>query len=121
MIFGYLGAPMFSEGQMVETLRNTKVRVNMKGRLYLKNGERYMYFDPFYFKIIENTISHIDFTNFFPTTTFLGPIVKNYFVNNAEFLNSKVYPDFEKAFSETFTNLANQIAVSATFDEAFPY
>ncbi|KAL7015288.1 hypothetical protein ACKWTF_016384 [Chironomus riparius] len=121
MIFGYLGAPMFSEGQMLETFTNTKVRVVLKGRLYPKNGQRYFKFDPIYFKIVENTISFVDFTNFFPTTSFIGPFVKNYFINNAEFLNSKVYPDFEKALSETFTYVANQVALSATFDEAFPY
>jgi len=120
MILGYFGAPMFSEGQMFERLANTKIRVNMKGKLYYKNGQRYFKFDPIYFKIIENSITLVDFTNLFPTTTFLGPFVKTYFVNNAEFLTSKVYPDFEKSFSEIFTQIANQIALSATYDEAFP-
>ncbi|XP_070496855.1 uncharacterized protein [Chironomus tepperi] len=121
MIFGYLGAPMFSEGQSYERLENSKVRVTMHGRLIDKNGQKFIKFDPFYFKIIENKINFIDFTNFFPSTTFLGPLIKNYFVNNADFLNAKVYPDFEKAFSDTFTYVANQIALGATFDEAFPF
>ena len=120
MVFPLFGAPLFSEGQMYEGLANTKIRLIMKARLYNKNGQKYLKFDPFYFKILQNSVRFINFTNFFTSTIFIGPIAKNYIVNNIEFLTMNIYPHFEKAFSETFTQVANKIAVGATFDEAFP-
>ena len=105
MILGYLGTPMFSEGQIYERLQNSKIRIIMKGKLYNRNGRRYLKFDPLYFKILENSVKFIDFTNFFPTSTILGPFVKSYLTSNAEFFHTEIYPELEQ---------------SAPYDEVFP-
>ncbi|KAL7015289.1 hypothetical protein ACKWTF_016385 [Chironomus riparius] len=115
------GAPLYSEGKMYEVLTNVKIRAILKGNLYTKNGQQYVKFDPIYIKILDNTINFIDFTNFLPQTTFLGPFVKNLVVNNVEFLKKNIYPFFEKVFSDTFTRIANQVATQGSFDEIFPY
>jgi len=120
MILGLLGVPLFSEGMMYEGLKNTKLRLTMKGQLYKRNNQRYLKFDPFQFKILQNSVRYLNFTNLFPNTILIRPVVHNLIVNNAEFLTRNIYPHFEKAFSETFTQIANKIAVGATFDEAFP-
>ena len=121
MKINIFGANIFSEGKMYEVLTNSKIRVILKGNLYTKNGQQYIKFDPIYVKILDNTINFIDFTNFLPQTTFLGPFVKNLVINNVEFLKKNIYPFFEKVFSDTFTRLANQIATQGSFDEIFPY
>ncbi|KAL7015290.1 hypothetical protein ACKWTF_016386 [Chironomus riparius] len=120
MIFNLFGAPLFSEGKMHEGLSNTKIRLIMKARLYNKNRQRYLKFDPFYFKILQNSVRFINFTNLFPNTILIGPIVQNYIVSNIDFFTRNIYPNFERAFTDTFTQVANKISVGATFDEAFP-
>jgi len=120
MIFGYLGAPIYSEGKIFENLVNTKVKFIIKGRLKNINGQRFLKFDPFYIKILETSIKFVNFTNFFPSTVLVGPIVKQFLIDNIDYFNDSIYPDFEKSFSEIFTNAANKIVLSAPFDELFP-
>ena len=121
MIFGYLGTPMYSEGKVFERLANSKIRIIIKGRLHYINGQRFLNFDPFYFKILETSIKFVNFTNFFPSTILVGPIVKQFLIDNIDYFNERIFPDFEKSFSEVFTNAANKIALSASFDELFPF
>ena len=120
MRFGYLGAPIYSEGYILQSLANVKMRIIVRGRLHYIDGQRYLNFDPFYFKIIEGSSNYINFTNFFPNTVLVGTIVKNYLIANIKYFNERIFPDFEKSFSEIFTKVANQIALSAPFDEIFP-
>lgn len=120
MVFGLFGSPVYSNGQMFEKLENTRVGLKMKAKLYIKNGENYMRFDPFYFKILQTEIKSLRLTNLFPGTLFIGPIVYSYFSDNKEYITRAIYPDFEKTFSQTFTRMANELATSASFDELFP-
>ena len=121
MILGYLGFPIYSEGHVLQSSGNLKMRIVVKGRLHFINGQRYLIFDPFYFKIIESSTKYINFTNFFPNTVLYGPIVKNFLIINIDYFNELLFPAFEKSFSDIFTKVANQIALSAPFDEIFPY
>ena len=120
MIFALFGSPLFSEGQVYETLTNVKVRVAFKAKIEFINEAQHLKFDPFYFKILQNTITYINFTNLFPNTIFIRPIVHNYLVNNIGYVTQTIYPDFERSLSETFTKVANELATGATFDELFP-
>lgn len=120
MVFALFGTPLFSEGQVYETLSNVKVRVAFKAKIHFINGAQHLKFDPFYFKILQNTVTSINFTNLYPNTIFIRPIIHNYLVNNIGYVTQTIYPDFERSFSETFTKVANELATGATFDELFP-
>ena len=120
MVFGLFGSPFYSNGQMYEKLENTRIGLRMKAKLYTKNGEKYLRFDPFYFKILQSDVKSLRLTNLFPNTVFIGPVVYSYFTDNKEFITRAIYPDFEKTFSQYFTKIANELATSATFDELFP-
>lgn len=120
MIVALFGSPLFSEGQVYEILSNIKVRVAFKAKIYLINEAQHLKFDPFYFKILQNKIIYINFSNLFPNTFFVRPIVHNYLVNNIGYVTQTIYPDFERSLSDTFTKVANELAVGATFDELFP-
>ncbi|KAL7015286.1 hypothetical protein ACKWTF_016382 [Chironomus riparius] len=115
-----LPCPLDSEGVRHEVMENVKIRIIMKGRLYQKNGQNYLKFDPIYFKILESSVKLLELTNFLPGFI-IAPIFKAYFQLNADFLFKTLYPDFEKNLSKIFTGAANQIVSNAPFDEIFPY
>ncbi|XP_070496806.1 uncharacterized protein [Chironomus tepperi] len=120
MIFGLFGSPLYSNGQMFEKLENTRIGLRMKAKLYTKNNDQYMRFDPFYFKILQSDVKSLRFTKLFPNTLFIGPTIYSYFSDNKEFVTRAIYPDFERTLSSAFTRMANELATSATFDELFP-
>ena len=86
MRFGYLGAPIYSEGYILQSLANVKMRIIVRGRLHYIDGQRYLNFDPFYIKTSEASSKYINFTNLFPNTILVGPLLKNFLINNIDLI-----------------------------------
>ena len=78
-------------------------------------------FEPVTFKILSSNVKEMKISNQIPNSLILGPLYETFTQFNSESMVRNVYPDMEAEFSKFFTQIANQIANQASFDEMFPY
>lgn len=107
------------KGDVTGSLDNTRARVRLRGVRYQKDGQTYMKFEKFLFKIQVNS-SKIHLDNLFNGDPTLGQIGNQFINDNIDLFLSEVTPGLEKSLAETFTEVANDILRYATLDEIFP-
>lgn len=120
LIFRLFGFSLKGRGDIIANFQNTRARVSMKARKYLKNGEAFLNFEKFYIKIQPGQQRNIKLTNLFQGNPGLEEIGNAFINGNSEFFLTDVYPSLENSLADLFTNIANRITGDASFDELFP-
>lgn len=111
-----------NQGDSSTIIDNSRGRITMRALKYFANGAEYLKFDKFKIKIQVGDIKHAYLSNLFDgaRSPLLQEIAINLIRNQPEFLISEIYPPIEENLSQTFTSIANKLAISSTFDELFP-
>uniref|UniRef100_A0A336M337 CSON008823 protein n=1 Tax=Culicoides sonorensis TaxID=179676 RepID=A0A336M337_CULSO len=107
------------KGDVTGTLENTRARVRLRGVRYQKDGQTYMKFEKFLFKI-QVASSKIKLDNLFNGDPTLGQIGNTFINDNIDLFLSEVTPGLENSLARIFTEVANDILQEATLDEIFP-
>lgn len=98
---------------------NMKADVRLRGNIEQIDGKNYLQFEKFDIKIyIEK--SHIDLQNLFAQDPLLGRALNEVVNDNSDLFLSEIIPSLEASLSEKFTNIANRITRSFTYEELFP-
>lgn len=107
------------KGDMEGSFENSRARVKMQAKKYVKNGVTFMKFDKFNIKIQigKNVLSLKNLFNGDPT---LGQIGNQIINENSELFLGEIIPGLEKNLAEIFQKTANEIVETASFDEMFP-
>lgn len=111
------------QGDSSAIIDNSRGRISIKGRKYFgPNGVEYLNFEKFLIKIQIGDVKHAYLSNLFDSSRsqILQEIANNLVRNEPQFLLQEIYPPIEEHLSQTFTTIANKLAISATFDELFP-
>lgn len=96
-----------------------KADVKLKGHLEEINGKNYLQFEKFDIKLyIEK--SHINLARLFARDPVLGRATNEVVNENSELFINEIKPSLELSLAEKFTNIANTITRSFTYEELFP-
>lgn len=120
LVIKLFGQNLDNRGDGVIKLDNARARVAMKGSRYTKEGKEYIKFDRFRLKVQPGTIRHLKLSNLFQNDKNLEEAANAFINANSDFLLQNVYPTVEKDLAELLTNIANELAKNATYDELFP-
>lgn len=84
-----------------------------------KNGKNIIQFEPLNVRI---TISEqkLQFDNLFNNDPALGKVSNRIINDNLNLFTHDVIPELEKSLSKKFTEIANSILSTTTYDEMFP-
>lgn len=94
----------------------------MKARareVMMPNGIKAVQFDRLNVKIqIDDSKMHLD--NLFNGDPVLGQVGNNFINENSALFLAEIIPGMEKSLSKTFTEVANSILSTTTYDDMFP-
>lgn len=120
LVIKIFGQNLENKGEGIIKLENPRARVALKGSKYIKNGKEYLKFDRFRIKVQPGTIRQLKLSNLFESDRSIEEAANAFMNANSDFLLQNVYPSIEKDLAELLTNIANEIAKNATYDELFP-
>lgn len=120
MSMNFLGSNVNSEGDYSTQYIGCKIKIQMKGVKYLKNGVEYMKFEPFGIKFNRGKEENLKITNLFNGNRVLGEIVHALILYDENFAANNFYPQIEAGLSKSFTSIANKIIEQSPFDELMP-
>jgi len=118
--FNFLGNKLKANGDFFINHENMKLLIPIRLRRVITNGIEVIRIDPIVVQILQFKVTQIKFTNLFGGNKALEDIVYSLILNNPEFSSKNVRPGFEGNLSKKFTEIANKILESTTFDEMFP-
>lgn len=107
------------KGDMDGSFENSRARVKMVSKKYVKNGQTYIKFEKFNLKI-QIGKNRLNLKNLFNGDPNLGQIGNQFINENSELFLGEIIPGLEKNLAEIFTKTANEIVENASFDEMFP-
>lgn len=107
------------KGDMDGSFENSRARVKMISKKYVKNGQTFIKFDKFNLKI-QIGKNRLNLKNLFNGDPNLGQIGNQFINENSELFLGEIIPGLEKNLAEIFTKTANEIVENASFDEMFP-
>ncbi|CAG9811071.1 unnamed protein product [Chironomus riparius] len=120
LIIKIFGQNLDNKGDGFIKLENARARVSLKGSKYSKDGKEYIKFDRFRLKVQPGTIRQLKLSNLFQNDRNIEEAANAFITANSDFLLQNVYPTIEKDLAELLTNVANELAKNATYDELFP-
>ena len=120
LVIKIFGQNLDNKGEGFIKLENARARVALKGSKYLKDGKEYIKFERFRMKVQPGTIRQLKLSNLFQNDPNIEDAANAFIASNSEFLLQNVYPTIEKDLAELLTNVANELAKNATYDELFP-
>lgn len=107
------------KGDMDGSFENSRARVKMVSKKYVKNGQTFIKFEKFNLKI-QIGKNRLNLKNLFNGDPNLGTIGNQFINENSELFLGEIIPGLEKNLAEIFTKTANEIVENASFDEMFP-
>ncbi|CAG9812007.1 unnamed protein product [Chironomus riparius] len=120
MEFNFLGARLKSNGDYFAEHTGAKLIMPLRGRRFVQNGIEKIRFDPIAIKFDRGTVTKLRISNLFGGNKALEEIVHSLIISNPDFVYKSVYPQLESELSKVFTDIANKIVETTTFDEMFP-
>jgi len=120
MEFTLFGSNLKTSGDFFINHENMKVIIPLRLRRVIKNGIEVIKIDPIAVQILQFKITKVKFSNLFGGNKVIEEIMQALFINNSEFAFNNARPVIESNLSKTFTEIANRILESTTFDEMFP-
>lgn len=120
LVIKIFGQNLENKGEGIIKLENPRARVALKGSKYIKDGKEYLKFDRFRIKVQPGTIRQLKLSNLFESDRNIEEAANAFITANSDFLLQNVYPSIEKDLAELLTDVANEIAKNATYDELFP-
>ncbi|KAJ8953214.1 hypothetical protein NQ314_007379 [Rhamnusium bicolor] len=98
---------------------NYKCDVIMKGHIIKINGKDHLEFDKFNISIGSGG-NYFHFGNLFQQDPIIGKATHDVINDNTDLFVNEIRPAVENSLAEIFTNVANIITKSFTYDELFP-
>jgi hypothetical protein len=120
MEFNFLGARLKSSGDYFAEHTGAKIIMPLRGRRFIENGVEKIRFNPIAVKFDRGTVTKLRISNLFGGNKALEEIVHSLIISNPDFVYKSVYPQLEAELSQVFTDIANKIVETTTFDEMFP-
>ncbi|CAH1735549.1 unnamed protein product [Chironomus riparius] len=120
MGFKFLGNKLNTNGDFFITHENMKILIPIRLRRVIKNGIEVIRVDPIAVNILNFKVTKINFSNLFGGNKAIEDIIYTILINNSDFSSKNVRPAFEGNLSKIFTDVANRILDTTTFDEMFP-
>lgn len=117
--FNFLGNNLKTSGDYFVTHNNVKIILSVKFKKVLENGIETVKFEPIPVKYDRGTATNLKITNLFGGNKAIEEIIYAVFLSNQEFRLVNILPVIEANLSRVFTEIANKIVESATFDEIF--
>lgn len=98
---------------------NARGYVKIQGNRIKKDGVDYVKFKTFQVKIKIND-SKLHLNNLFNGDRVLGDVGNQFINENSGLFLNEIIPGLEKSLAKTFTEVANSILKTTTYDEMFP-
>lgn len=120
MNFKFFGNNLKTSGDYFIAHENPKIILPLKLKRVMKNGIEVIRAEPISVKFDNGVISQLKISNLFGGNKAIGEIIHALLINNQEFISGNSLPVVEASLSRIFTNIANTILESTTFNEMFP-
>ncbi|KAL6255407.1 hypothetical protein P5V15_013742 [Pogonomyrmex californicus] len=110
---------LVGEGGLTGTFFDYECDCLLNSHKIIKNNNTYVNFEKMKFDIkINKAVINLD--NLFGGDPILGPASNEVLNANSNFLVDEIKPILEESLSDLFTNIANKITGTFTYDELFP-
>ena len=120
MAFKFFGNNLKTNGDYFIVHNNVKLILQFKLKRVTKNGVEVIRMEPIPVQFDNGSISQLKISNLFGGNKAIEEIIHAILINNPEFAAGNSIPVIETSLSKIFTDLANKILESTTFDEMFP-
>ena len=120
MLFDFFGNKLKTSGDFFITHENLKVLIPIRLKRVIKNGIEIIKIDPIAVQILDFKVTQIKFSNLFGGNKTIEEIIHALFLSNSDYLFNANRPVIEATLSKIFTEIANKILETTTFDEMFP-
>lgn len=124
--FGIFGFQLKGQGDSNTIIDNSRGRITMRAKKYInpETGKEHMKFDKILIKIQIGSIKKATLTNLFgaglASSSIFQEILNTVIRTQPEFVVAEINPPIERTLSEMTTDIINQVAKVATYDEVFP-
>jgi len=119
MEFNFFGSRLKSSGDYFAEHTGAKIIMPIRGRRIIRNGIESIKFDKILLKFDQGKITQLKITNLFGGNKAIEEIIHALFLNNQDFAFKNINPQLEIRLSEIFTDIANNVVKSASFDDIF--
>ncbi|XP_032681491.1 protein takeout-like [Odontomachus brunneus] len=106
-------------GNVTGYLQNYGGKTYMKAKKIRRNNNTYLQFDKMKL-VIRIAETHINFDNLFNGDKVLGQATNELLNENSNLVTQEITPLLEDSLANLFTNVANKITQTFTYDELFP-
>jgi len=120
MSFKFLGNNLKASGDYFSTYENSKIILPLKLKRVIRNGIEVMRLEPISVQFAPGTVTQLKISNLFGGNKAIEEIIHAIIINNQDITSGNVRPVIEANLSRIFTDIANKILESTTFDEMFP-
>ncbi|KAL7015268.1 hypothetical protein ACKWTF_016370 [Chironomus riparius] len=120
MAFKFFGNNLKTNGDYFIVHNNVKLILQIKLKKIIKNGIEVIRVEPIPVQFDNGSISQLKISNLFGGNKAIEEIIHAILINNPEFSAGNSIPVIEASLSSIFTDLANKILDTTTFDEMFP-
>lgn len=118
--FKFFGNNLKTSGDYFSTYDNSKIILPLKLKRVIINGVEVMRLEPILVQFAPGTVTQLKITNLFGGNKAIEEIIHAIIINNQDITSGNVRPVIEANLSRIFTDIANKILESTTFDEMFP-